>query len=152
MAGQLKRRLLGQPDPDIIEHVPRQYCGPPLSDDDLVKMYSQSKISLGFSSVARIAEDPSAQIRQVRLRDFEATMSGAFYLVEQFDELEEFFTPDREIVTFRDHRELVEKAKYYLQHDAEREKIRQAGMTRARAEHTWHERFKMVFREIGLRK
>jgi len=149
-AGQLKRRLLGQPEPEIIEHVPRQYCGPPLSDDDLVKMYSRSKISLGFSSVARIAEDPSAQIRQVRLRDFEATMSGAFYLVEQFDELEEFFTPDREIVTFRDHRELVEKAKYYLQHDAEREKIRQAGMTRARAEHTWHERFKMVFREMGL--
>lgn len=150
LAGKAKRFLARQPEPDVYHHVPRRYCGPPLSDEDLVKTYSRSKISLGFSSVARIAENPADQIRQVRLRDFEATMSGAFYLVEQFDELDEFFTPDREIVTFRDGTELVDKARYYLAHESEREKIRTAGLARARAEHTWHERFKMVFREMGL--
>lgn len=150
LAGKAKRRLLGQPEPDVIEHVPARYCGEALSDADLVRMYSRSNISLGFSSVARIAENPADQIRQVRLRDFEATMSGAFYLVEQFDELEEFFKPGEEIETFRSREELVDKSRYYLRNESEREKIRQAGMKRARAEHTWHERFKMVFREMGL--
>ena len=65
-------------------------------------------------------------IKQVRLRDFEAPMSGAFYLVERCDELAEFFEPDEEIVFFEDADELAEKAKYYLSHHAERERIRQA--------------------------
>jgi len=152
LAGKVKRRLLGESEPDVFEHVESRYCGEPLSDEELVRMYSRSKISLGFSSVARIAEDPAAQIRQVRLRDFEATMSGAFYLVEQFDELDEFFRPGEEIATFRNGEELVEKSRYYLKKDSERERIRLAGMKRSREEHTWHERFKMVFREMGLQK
>lgn len=150
LAGKLKRRLQGRPEPRVLEHVPKKYCGEALSDDELVRMYSRSRISLGFSSVARIADDPTNQIRQVRLRDFEATMSGAFYLVEQFDELEEFFTPGKEIATFGSWEELVDKSRYYLRNVEERERIRQAGMRRARSEHTWHERFKMVFREMGL--
>ena len=59
-------------------------------------MYSRSRISLGFSAVAHLPKDGSPPIKQVRLRDFEAPMSGAFYLVEQFDELAEFFEPGKE--------------------------------------------------------
>ncbi len=129
---------------------PLERCGPPLEDDDLIRMYSRSRISLGFSTVALLPRPGEAAIKQVRLRDFEATMSGAFYLVEQFDELSDFFTPDREIVFFSDARELVDKARYYLQHDDERERIRQAGLRRAQTEHTWHQRFQMVFRQMGL--
>ena len=57
--------------------VPLERCGPPLSDDELVRMYSRSKISLGFSAVAALPKDGSPAIKQVRLRDFEAPMSGA---------------------------------------------------------------------------
>jgi len=77
-------------------------------------------------------------------------MSGAFYLVEYMDELEEFFSIGKEIVCYYDKKDLVEKAKYYLRHDAERELIRQAGYRRAIGEHTWQKRFNKVFREIGL--
>ncbi len=77
-------------------------------------------------------------------------MSGAFYLVEECDELNDFFEPNREIVCFSDPDELVEKARYYLDHDADRERISLAGLLRARAEHTWHGRFRKVFSEIGL--
>jgi spore maturation protein CgeB len=129
--------------------VPLERCGPPLSDDELIKMYSRSKISLGFTGVAEIPIK-GAPIKQVRLRDFEATMSGAFYLVEYFDELTEFFEPDKEIVCFAEPEELLERVRYYLAHDAERKRIRQAGMLRARTEHTWHRRFEMVFKQIGL--
>ncbi|HEY4721560.1 MAG TPA: glycosyltransferase, partial [Anaerolineae bacterium] len=129
---------------------PLERCGPPLSDEELIKMYSRSRISLGFSSVAEQPVPGQPPIKQVRLRDFEAPMSGAFYMVEAYDELQEFFEPDKEIVFFTSAEELIDKTRYYLAHDAERERIRQAGMQRARIEHSWHERFRMVFREIGL--
>lgn len=130
--------------------LPAERCGPPLSDEELIRMYSRSKISLGFTTVAQIPTDAVTPIKQVRLRDFEATMSGAFYLVEAFDELAEFFEPDREVVFFADAAELVDKTRYYLAHDRERERIRRAGMERSRAEHTWRKRFLKVFRQLGL--
>lgn len=146
----LKRLVRGQRPLWEREEVPAKRCGPPLSDEELVQMYSRSKISLGFSTVAQLPAEGQPPIKQVRLRDFEATMSGAFYLVEYFEELTEFFEPDKEIVCFNDANELVDKARYYLTHDAEREHIRQAGMRRACSEHTWHKRFGMVFKQIGL--
>jgi len=140
-----KRTLLGQPWIEI----PVDRCGPPLSDDEYIKMYSRSKISLGFSKVAGGYAE-GEPIKQVRLRDFEAPMSGAFYLAEYFDELADFFEPGKEIVCFTDPEDLVEKVRYYLAHDEARERIRRAGMLRARSEHTWHKRFEMVFKEMGL--
>ncbi len=140
------RNLRRKADNDIEQTTfPVDRCGPPLSDDELIAMYSRSRVSLGFTQVA----DRSA-IRQVRLRDFEATMSGAFYLVEYFEELADFFEPDREIVFFHDRADLIDKAKFYLANSSARERIREAGMRRARAEHTWHARFEMIFRTIGL--
>jgi len=130
--------------------VPLERCGFPLSDDNYVKMYSRSKISLGFSKVAGGHSENGRAIKQVRLRDFEAPMSGAFYLVEYFDELGEFFEPGKEIVCFTDPEDLLGKVRYYLSHNDARERIRQAGMRRARSEHTWHKRFEMVFKEMGL--
>ena len=50
--------------------------GPALPDDELVKMYSRSRISLGFSAVAQRPRPGEPPIKQVRLRDFEAPMSG----------------------------------------------------------------------------
>jgi spore maturation protein CgeB len=128
------------------QELPLVQCGPPLSDDELVRMYSKSRISLGFGTVA----DTQSGIKQVRLRDFEVPMSGGFYLVEAFDELTEFFEPDREVVFFRDAGELTDKSRYYLTHQEDRERIRQAGLRRARIEHTWQRRFEQVFRQIGV--
>ena len=129
--------------------VPVTQLGGPLSDDEYVRMYSKSRISLGFTKVAEAQSDGSV-LKQVRLRDFEAPMSGAFYLVEQCDELLDFFEADREVVTFNDRAELIEKATWYLEHPEMRERIRNAGRRRALAEHTWQARFVKVFREIGL--
>ena len=129
--------------------LPSSNLGPPLSDGDYIAMFSRSKISLGFTTVAEPIPG-IGYVKQVRLRDFEAPMSGAFYLVEECDELFDFFEPGREIATFSDEDELAAKAKHYLQNADERERIRDAGLARARAEHTWHARFRRVFDTIGL--
>jgi spore maturation protein CgeB len=140
-----KRALWGQPSTDV----PLVRCGLPLSDEEYIKMYSRSKISLGFSKVAN-NQTEGEPIKQVRLRDFEAPMSGAFYMVEYFEELAEFFEPGKEVVCFSDPEDLLEKVRYYLAHDDVRERIRQAGMRRACSEHTWHKRFEMAFKTMGL--
>lgn len=145
------RRIAPAVPPDVGSKtlIPAACCGDPLSDEDLVKTYSRSRINLGFSSCGETHRD-GARILQVRLRDFEVPMSGGFYMVEYMPELAEFFDIDREIVCYRDKAELVEKAKYYLAHEQERETIRLAGLARCRRDHTWQKRLTACFAAMGV--
>jgi spore maturation protein CgeB len=143
------KATLGRARYDLPVLMPRSVCEGPLSDEDMVKMYSRSAISLGFSDVAGSLED-GRRITQIRLRDFEAPMSGAFYMVEYMDELAEFFDIGREVVCYEDLDDLVDKCRYYLVHEEERERIRLAGLRRALNDHTWQKRFHDVFETIGM--
>ena len=128
--------------------LPAALLGGPLSDGDLVKMYSRAKINLGFSTCGE-THVGDQKIVQVRLRDFEVPMSGGFYMVEYMAELEEFYDIGKEIVCYRDAEDLADKIKYYLKHDAEREQIRQAGRARCLRDHTWQKRFQSAFAQMG---
>ena len=121
----------------------------PLSDGELVRMFSRSRINLGFSKCGQthLTDEP---IRQVRLRDFEVPMSGGFYMIEYMPELDDFFEIDREIVCYTDSQDLADKARYFLEHDDEREAIRRAGYERCRRDHTWQKRFETAFHKMGL--
>ena len=71
--GQTKRRLLRRPLPPPAPpppaRLPRAACGGVLSDDEMVRMFSRSRISLGFSSVGTTGRS-AKPIRQVRLARF----------------------------------------------------------------------------------
>jgi spore maturation protein CgeB len=129
--------------------LPASIVGSALSDLELIQMYSRSKINLGFSSCGD-THKTGDRILQVRLRDFEVPMTGGFYMVEHMEELEEFFDLGKEIVCYTDKEDLADKIKYYLKHDAEREGIRKAGHERCLRDHSWHKRFQMSFKEMGL--
>lgn len=146
LAGSRVKRYLKGAEPLFPPKIPADRCGPPLSDEAMIQMYSRSKINLGFSNVA----DTTSGIKQVRLRDFEVPMSGGFYLVETMPELAEFFEYDKEIVGYTNKEELADKAAYYLAHPQAREQIRQAGLARAQKDHSWHKRFSDSFAQMGL--
>ena len=129
--------------------LPASMLGGTLSDEEMIRMYSRSRINLGFSTCGNTYETDE-RIVQVRLRDFEVPMSGGFYMVEYMEELEEFFDIGREIVCYTDEDDMVDKIGYYLKHDDERERIRQAGYERCLRDHSWHKRFEMAFQEMGL--
>jgi len=129
--------------------LPISIIGGTLSDLEMIQMYSRSKINLGFSSCGD-THQTGERILQVRLRDFEVPMSGGFYMVEYMEELEEFFNIGKEVVCYTNKEDLAEKIKYYLKHDDERERIRKAGHERCVRDHSWHKRFQMAFREMGL--
>jgi spore maturation protein CgeB len=146
VAGSRVKRFLFGGEPLFPPHIPAERCGPPLSDEEMIRMYSRSKVNLGFSNVA----DTTSGIKQVRLRDFEVPMSGGFYMVAYMDELAEFFDIGKEIICYQGKRDLADMIRYYLVHEDEREAIRWAGHRRAQQDHTWHRRFTDCFAQMGL--
>jgi spore maturation protein CgeB len=146
----LKSRIKGVSNSSVAPvRLPVEVVGGILSDEEMIKMYSRSKINLGFSTCGE-SHKAEKRILQVRLRDFEVPMCGGFYMVEYMEEMEEFFNIGKEIICYLGPEDLVEKVKYYLSHDSEREAIRRAGYERCRRDHSWHKRFEMVFKTIGL--
>lgn len=116
-----------------------------LSTEEMVRMYSRSRINLGFSGVAGHRDTYN-----LKGRDFEIPMSGGLYLTEYNPELERFYEIGSEIVTWTDFGDLVQKIRHLLSHPEEAEAIRQKGFQRARAEHTWEIRFEKIFKLVGL--
>ena len=129
---------------------PIPWGGPRLLQRDLVSMFSQSRLSLGFATAGE-SHRSAQRLTHLRLREFEAPMSGALYLTEQQPELAEYFEPDKEVLTYANQDELLEKARYYLAHQEQAERIRRAAWRRARREHTWQHRFGQLFSQLGLK-
>lgn len=124
---------------------------PPVSDDELIALYSRSHISLGFLEVYDQHDASRAITQHLHLREFEAPMSGALYCTGYTDELAEMFEPDKEVLVYRSQHELLDKVCYYLAHPGEAEQVRRAGRARALRDHTYHKRYKDLFRLIGLK-
>lgn len=133
----------------------KRIFGPYLSVDEMIKMYSQSKITLNFPGYFEVNNkdinmDFDKSPKGIKGRDFEATMSGAFYLTEYTDEIAQLYEVGKEIETYRNVTELVDKIKYYLENPLEAESIRKAGRQRALKDYTWAKCFEIVFNEMDL--
>lgn len=116
----------------------------PLSDEEMVKLYSRSRINLGFAGVGH-----SKKLMCLKGRDFEVPMSGALYLTQDNPELSLVYDVGSEIMTYRDERDCVDKIKWILSHPEEADTIRRAGRQRALKDHTWERRFEDIFRLAG---
>jgi spore maturation protein CgeB len=116
-----------------------------LSTEEMVKMYSRSKINLGFGGVVGYTNTYC-----LKGRDFEIPMSGGLYLTEHHPELERFYELEKEIVTYKDFDELVEKIHHLLSNPGKAELIRKKGRRRALNEHSWEMRFEKIFNLMGL--
>jgi len=92
------------------------------------------------------------KIPQIKARPFEITGSGGFCITGAADDIESYFAPDEEIVIYKDTPDLIEKIRYYLEHDEERARIQKAGYERALREHSYEARLRDIFRELELEK
>lgn len=118
-----------------------------VDDAEYVALFSRSRINLGFLKLGD-THRTMRPLRQVRLREFEAPMAGGFYLTEWIEELEDLYDVGKEIVCWRTHEQMVDLCRYYIQHDSERERIREAGHARALRDHTWTKRFSDLFTSL----
>lgn len=117
----------------------------PLPTEEMVRMYSRSRVNLGFGGVAGHKDT-----FHLKGRDFEVPMSGGLYLTEHHEELESVFRIGKEILTYTGVEDLVSKIRRMLANPEEAEAIRQAGRRRALSEHTWEKRFGRILRNICL--
>lgn len=124
---------------------------PPISDAELISLYSKSIISLGFLDVYDSHDPSSGVLRHLHLREFEAPMCGALYCTGYSEELAEMFEPGKEVLTYHNEEDLLDKINYYLKHKDKCESVRIAGRQRALNDHTYQRRFKQLFTEIGLK-
>lgn len=116
-----------------------------LSAQEMVKIYSKSKINLGFGGV-----DGYKDTYCLKGRDFEIPMSGGLYLTEYQPELEGCYGLGEEIVTYTDFEDLLAKIHYLLANPEEAESIRKRGFKRCRREHSWEMRFEKIFNLMGI--
>ena len=87
-----------------------------LSIDEYALVYKRSKIALNF------CYHPNGRV-QVKGHVFEATLCGAMLMEADNPDTAKLFEPMVDYVPFKDEKDLVDKVKYYLAHDAEREEI-----------------------------
>ncbi len=112
---------------------------------DVPELFASSKIILGVGTIGHCEDFYS-----LKLRDFDATLSGGLYLTHNNPDLHLLFEVGKEIVTYRKPEECAEKVVYYLEHSDEREAIARAGLERALSDHTLEKRFERLFRVLGL--
>ena len=108
----------------LFKEFPNFYYGQALFEA-VAEKFSESKIVFNI-----------AMTDDINMRNFEALATGSFLLTNWIPTIEEVFEDGKHLVLYRNEEEMVEKAKYYLDHDAEREKIAQAGYEHVMANHT----------------
>jgi len=97
------------------------------------EMFCQSKVVFNIS----IKDD-------INMRMFETMSTGSFLLTNWIPTLGELFDDGKHLVTYKTIDEAIDKARYYIAHDEEREKIAQAGFEEVRNKHTFVHRAKQV--------
>lgn len=111
---------------------------------NMPKIYCSSKISLDISNFWDIPGYTSN-------RGFIIPMYKGFSLTKKFPGCEKLFKEDKYKVYFNTAKEAISKIKYYLNHKAEREKIRIQGHDHAVKNHNFIKRYNKMFKKLNLK-
>lgn len=116
-----------------------------LSDTEMIRLYSRSRINLGFSGVGY-----SKKLLCLKGRDFEIPMSGGLYLTQDNPELSNVYEVGKEIVVYKDYAHCLKQIRWLLDNPEKAQEIRRAGLIRALKDHTWDKRFTQIFCMSGI--
>lgn len=117
----------------------------PLTEQEMIEVYAQSRINLGVSGVGYSMKETC-----LKGRDFEVPMCGALYLTSEQPDLHRVYEAGREVVTYRNKEECLDKIRYLLVRPEECARIRQAARQRCLRDHTWERRFHDLFVLTGV--
>ena len=111
---------------------------------DMVRIFGQSRINLNLWDTKAASPQP------IPRRLFEVTGCGGFLITMPMENLEEYYEPDKEVLSATSLEELIDKCRYYLNHEHERETIALCGYERTIKEHTWTHRLRDIFKHLGF--
>jgi spore maturation protein CgeB len=110
----------------------------------MARLFAQSKIVLGVGTIGHTTD-----LYSLKLRDFDAPMSGSCYLTHDNPDLHPLFVRGEEFVAYRSIDECVDRARALLADEATRERIAAAGRARALRDHTWTRRLRDLFTTLA---
>lgn len=119
----------------LFAEFPNFYYGQQLFEH-AARKYAESKIVFNIS-----------MLDDLNMRTFEVMATGSLLLTNWIPTIEEFFQDGTHLALYRSEEEMIDKAKYYIAHDDEREKIAQAGYEAVMANHTIQHRVDRILTE-----
>lgn len=135
-----------------------------IDQNKMIKVFHQSKINLNLSnnsswdiryllssrkSLWNTLNSPK-NTEQMKARHFEINGCGGFQLSYYVEGLEHNYEIGKEIAIYTSPANLVEKVKYYLSNDIEREQLANAGYERTLKDHTFDKRFSYAFEKMNI--
>lgn len=134
-----------------------------LTHDQMVRVFGTSAINLNLANSSlppntlrvragrALGRGPKGKRpTQIKGRTFEVPGCGGFELTERVPHLERYFDLGRELAVYDSLPDLIEQTKYWLENEAERATIAEAGYRRVMAEHTYDHRFEEIFDRVGI--
>ena len=97
--------------------------------NEMPLIFSLSKININMTIRSITSGIP--------LRCMDILGAGGFLFSNYQPELEEYFVPEREWVSFQEAEEMLDKAAFYLQHDELRDRIAENGFQKVKREFTY---------------
>lgn len=113
----------------------------PLYFEKMARFYNRCKIVVNDS-----------QQNEITMRMFEATACGCLLITREVPYLEEIFEFNDEIIVYKTFDEMIEKIKYYLEHEDKRKEIAEKGRQKTVAKHSYYDRAKFVLEKIEKNK
>lgn len=110
-----------------------------IAGERLNRLYNETKIVLNISSWENAGQD----CPNLRIADIPAT--GSFLLSDYSDYAAEIFVPGKEMEFFSSTEELRDKTKFYLAHEAARERIARAGHEKAKKLEDFDAKMRRIF-------
>jgi hypothetical protein len=107
-----------------------------IAAEELPKLFAQSKIVLGVGTIGHCRD-----FYALKMRDLDGPMSGSLYITHNNEDLYKLFDVGKEIVVYNTIDDCIEKVRYFLEHEIERDEIARNGFEKARKKHTWMNRF-----------
>ena len=119
------------------KEIPNFYYGQRLFED-AARKYAESKVCLNIS-----------HMDDLNMRTFEVMATGSFLLTNDIPTIHDLFEDGKHLVLYKDLDDMVEKARYYITHDDERENIARAGQAEVLAKHTIKHRVDEILSTIS---
>lgn len=113
--------------------------------DQNVALSKRAKIILGIGTIGH-----SSDIYTLKLRDFDALMTGALYITHRNPDLLRLFHEGEHLECYTSPKELSIKLKYYLNNPEKCSEIGREGNYLAKKNHTWDYRLTSTFSRLGL--
>jgi spore maturation protein CgeB len=117
----------------------------PSTAEQSAALFKRAKIILGVGTVGYCDD-----VYTLKLRDFDAPMSGALYLTHRSPDLALLYQEGTEIECYATSSEVARKIHHYLAHPKELSSVAAAGHAKAIARDSWFNRLHLTFLELGL--